>query len=555
MSLPIENRDFFYIFYREVKSEQDLETDVIDEDGQVANTRDLLSDVHENVEYTHALDNLDVNTYFTDWIDTVLSNAESIQEEIDPIMEQHLEYLAEDFAGSMKSRARERGKYVVFIVSQDNLVVCHSFTGKKALTTDMEVIEELLSEANIDKYARFKRNSSSEIEVQHFDRHDTESFSEWLGIPEDEIVFEVKGSVRVLTEIDGIDAIFEFDQNDITTKLLGSDEYDLSNGMLKTPNERARNVKTIRWGHKTFSDVEEFKQELIKTNYNLSRAFDLYNKEISNNLESFFTVIDYEGRIVKQTADQPRVISKPNVDFELSFVNSQVEMDEAWKTDLAQNLLSKHEPIPICHAGSEFTESPFHIGNFRVYNEVSLTTAQQQYIADLMKTAGDIGSTTLQPLFCHVIFELLARDSAKPLRYLFDEFSQEFKSIFINQISDGTRIIQTEEEEIDLEQKSPPWFERNSDVEELAGGINREFQSSRLLLLGITEDTKEIDVIEDGVRSELLNKVEDALEDDFGIEEAHVWAVPIDGGHGVVALNVKTPTGPFEGNIAVLEPS
>lgn len=555
MSLTTEHNEFYYIFFREVQSEGDLEADVINERTEVRNIRDLLSDVHDNVEYTHSLNQLDVKSYFIDWVDSILSTADSFDEEVDSEGKTYLRYIAEDFSDSMKSRARERGKYVVLIVSRDSLRVCHSFTGKKALTTDMNVIEELLSEANIDKYAYFTYDDSGSIIVQHFDRHDTESFTEWLGIPEDEIAFEIKGNVRVHTKIDGIDAVFELDQDDITSKLLGSDDYDLADGMLKTPNEDPRRVERIRWGHRPFTNVEEFKQELFKVNHNLTRAFEMHDKEISDSLDSFFTVIDYRDKIVKGTGDDTVEKRKPKVDFELPFVNNQVEMNLSWRTELRQKFLSKHDPIPICHAGGEFSESPFALGNFRIYNEVRLTETQERYIIDLMETTNDLGTANLQPLFCHITFELLFRNTPKPLRYLFREFSEEFQSKFLGSVDDGTRIIQTEGEEIDLEYKSPPWFDRKSDAEDIAEGIHREFQNSRLVLLGINEDAKGVDVIDSGVTSEKALDIEEHLEEDYGVEEAHVWPLPIEDGHGIVALNVSSPEKPFQADITFLETS
>jgi len=555
MPLPTQSENFYYICYREVRSEDELERDIIDEPNEVTNVEELLRAVHNNVEYTHSLESLDVTTYFENWVETLLDDAEGLVSGMSMSYEQTLSYMAEDFAGSMKSRARERGKYVVFIISEDSLVVCHSFTGKKALTTDMDVIEELLSEANIDKYARFTYESPDEIVVQHFDRHDTESFSEWLGIPEDEIAFDIKGSVRVYTKIDGINTVFEFDQEDITTKLLGSDSYDLSAGQLKTPNESPRRVEKIRWGHKKYADIDEFKQELLKTNRNLSRAFDMYNNHISNSLDSFFTVTDYENKIVKETANGAEEIKKPKVDFALSFVNNQVEMHVPWRSELSKHFLSEHEPIPICHAGAEFSESAYQLGNFRIYNEITLTGAQETYIKDVLKTAEDMGSNNLRDVFSHIVFEILSRDVQKPLCYLFNEFSSEFHSRFVSSVSDATRVVQTEGEEIDLEFKSSPWFDRQSDVEELAQGIHREFQDSRLLFLGISEDSKDIDVIESGVKSEKLNDIEDKLENKYGVAESHVWSIPIDDGHGIIALNIENLSQGFDTDISVLERS
>jgi len=551
MSISSDERDNYLILYREVQSEDSLEPDVLDEEGEVNSIEVLLDDVRSNVEGFHALEDLDVSSFFKDWISTILANSEDINDGVDDELEQILEYLAENFSKSMLSRARERGKYVVFIVTRGRLIVCHSFTGKKALTTDMDVIEELLSTSNIDKFAEFQFNQDNDIVVNHFDRHDTQSFTDWLGIPENEVAFDIKGDVRIYTRIDEIDVVFEFDQDDITSKLLGSDDYDLSDGMLQTPNEPARRINRVRWGYDVFDDVSEFKNELFRVSHNLARAFDLYDEEISNSIDSFFDVGDHESKIIKDKGESIKEIPKPKVDFELVYVNKQVKMDLSWRKDLAKNLFTNHDPIPMCHAGGDFSESPLEIGNFRIYNEAGLTDSQQTYVNDLLKTARDLGSENLRPLFVHIVFELLHQTTRKPIRYLFKEFADEFESQFRANVQDGSRILQTEGEEIELEWKSPPWFDRKSNPDKIAEGINREFQTSRLLLLGINEDAKEVDVIASGVSDEELEDVETKLENEYDVGEAHVWSVPIDGGHAVVALNIDKIDG-YQGDISVL---
>jgi hypothetical protein len=554
MSLS-KKQGIFSIHYREVQSDDELEEDVIDEKEEVESIRSLLKDVRSGVDEQHKLESLDVSSFFLDWVKTVLANSDALSDGVNHDVERTLDYLAEDFSDSMLSRARERGKYVVLIVSEDSLIACHSFTGKKALTTDMDVIEELLSESNIDKFAEFTYDQDGDVIVKHFDRNDTQSFTEWLGIPEDEIAFDIKGDVRIYTKIDDIDAVFEFDEDAITTKLLGSDDYDLADGLLKTPNEKARTVDKIRWGHESYSNVSSFKQDLFKVTHNLTRATELYDGHISDSLDSFFDVIDQQDRIVKDKKNSTEEINKPQVEnFELVYVNQSVQMDISWRNELARGLFSDRDPLPIFHAGGQFTENPVHLGNYRIYNDIGLTDAQSSYIEDLVTTADDLGTANLRPLFSHITFELLAETTSKPVKYMFQEFSEEFRSKFIGTIDDGDRITQTEGEEIGLEWKSPPWYDRQAGIEDLATGIHREFQSARLLLLGINEDAKNIDVIDSGVSDEEANEVEHHLQEEHGMTDIHVWPITIGEGHALIALNVESKDSPFKGDISILDP-
>ena len=553
MSISNDDERPLLLLYREVKSDKELQRDVISE-SDAAKVNELLNNVRKRVEEQHNIDQLDVDSYFRDWVNEILEKSDIADNgDIYGEIRQEMGYLAENFSGSMRSRARESGKYVVFIISDNSLIVAHSFTGKKAVTTDMTVIEELLSESNIDKFAEFSFNIDREIVVSHFDRNDTISFTDWLGIPEDEIVFNIKGDVRVYTEIDELSVVFEFDNDDITSKLLGSDDYDLRDGLLITPNEPDRRVRRINWGNDQYTSVSVFKQDLFKTTHNLQRAFDLYDTQVSDSLDSFFDVTDNEEKIVKHTNEGNREIDKPNVDFDLVFVNSQVDMDAKWRSKFGQNLFSNHPPMPICHAGSDFSEEAFSMGNYRIYNDIGITSPQEDYLDDLLITAEDLGSSNLRPLFAHISFAILSEIAKKPLRYFFDELSEHFKSEFLNEIRDGSRVVQTEGECVGLEWKSPPWFERKSEPEELARGIVKEFQEARLLVLGINEDAKAVDVIDSGVKSEKLNKVENKLEDDYGFEGAHVWSLKVGDGHIVLATNVTNFGDDFGDSFALLE--
>jgi hypothetical protein len=550
MSLGGQELEKHLILYREVQSEDSLDYDTLDEEREVSNIQTLLSAVRGNVDDHHELDSLDVSSYFRDWIREILGMSNSVSS-IDPPDETVFDYVAEDFSESMKSRARERGKYVVLIISEGSLIVCHSFTGKKALTTDMDVIEELLSENNIDKFAEF-RYESDEIVVHHFDRHDTQSFTDWLGIPEDEIAFDVKGDVRVYSQIDGIDVVFEFNQRDITSKLLGSDEYDLVDGKLITPNEPPRRVNKVKWG-RWYQDTNEFKEDLVKVNHNLQRARDLYESEISDSLDSFFDVVDRENMIIKYSGESPTEIRKPNVDFELSYVNSAVDMHSSWRAELAQKIFSEHEPIPVFHAGTKFSENPNSIGNLRIYNELELSDEQITYLLDLQKTTGDMGTANLQPLLAHIVFEILFVISPKPIKFLFKEFSEEFESRAVGDLEGGTRVLQKEGGAIGLEFKSPPWFTRESDAETIAEGLHKEFQSARLVLLGISEDGSDVDTIDETIKSEFLEDIEFELDEEYGLKNAHVWSLPIDSGQGIVAVTIEEKSSPFETDISILE--
>jgi len=147
--------------------------------------------------------------------------------------------LINDFSDSMKTRAREPGKYAVLILYDDSLVLCHTDSEEMTITKGAEVLERLLDSDNVDKYARFRQTDDG-IEVLQFERSVSKSFSEFLGLNPEEIAYEEAGDIKIFTEIDNSTVRFEFGQDEFEQKFIVGGDYDLFTEILETPNEQYR---------------------------------------------------------------------------------------------------------------------------------------------------------------------------------------------------------------------------------------------------------------------------------------------------------------------------
>jgi len=246
------------------------------------------------------------------------------------------EDLAENFSDDMKTRAKSAGKYVIIILGAGRLIICHSYTGQRALTTDMEVIEELLSADNIDKYADFTRVGDDEIVVSHYDKYDTESFIDWLGIPDDEIIFDVKGEVKIYSEIgDGIETIFELSRDDVVEKLINSDKYRLTRDLFETPDPDTPNYRVdyIRWGSQTYPNAEEFKQEVLTTHYEL-QYYEEQFKDLQQDLDASLRdrVVDKEEKVIERTGNTEQIrVRKSHDEFNITFADKHIALGARWR--------------------------------------------------------------------------------------------------------------------------------------------------------------------------------------------------------------------------------
>lgn len=467
-------------------------------------------------------------------------------------IEQNLEHVAETFRDSMNTSAKADGKYVVFIISNNQMVVCHSYTGKHALTTGMDIVEELLSEGNIDKYANFTLNESGEISVQHFDKYDTKSFADWLGLPDDDIVFDIKGSVRINLEIDGLEGVLEVDEEEVTNKLVKNDSYDISDNVLKLPNESNKSISSIRWGNDYYEDTNTFKSEIMMVNYELHRIFNKFEQNFEQGFDLEFGATEDSNTVTVEVPNDQKKYSKSVNKMDVLFTTPKVDMKASWKNDIANGFFNESGPRPMCHAGAEFIENPIPIGNIRMYSDIDIPDESLEFIRHIEETAEDIGSGNLRQLFAYIEFEFLSRAVENPTQYFFDEMSSEFRDRLIRSLSINSGVLQTEGESVDMEFKSAQWYV--CDIDEIAKKMHKQFQNSRLLVIGISEEEKEFEPVpKHKAKSEHMQKIENKIESGYDMENVHVWSFRADGGFGILGLNVTDSVNDFTGDLSVLE--
>lgn len=177
-NVPAQTEDVYSVLYHQIKSDNsELQKKKFKEET-AREIDSLLEDIYERTGGNHSLSDLNTTRYFRRWIKDLVSTAESLEvgSDLSDSKTDTVEDIAENFSEDMQTCAKEAGKYVICILGKGKLTVCHSITGKKVLTTDFDVIEELLSADNIDKFAKFEWTEADEITVQHFDKWHTDSF-------------------------------------------------------------------------------------------------------------------------------------------------------------------------------------------------------------------------------------------------------------------------------------------------------------------------------------------------------------------------------------------
>ena len=528
--------EFYYIFYREIQSDSpELSEDrFLGDDAE--NVDSLLDDIFTNASGSHTIDDLDTTRYFKRWVEGSIDASEELEpgDPIDQDTKEDLEAVAEDFSANMKTRARAAGKYAVIILGEGRLITCHSYTGKRALTTDMEVIEELLSADNIDKYAEFSREDD-EITVNHFDKYDTESFVDWLGIPVDEVVYDVKGDVKIYSAIaDDIQTTFRFTRDDIAEKIINTDEFNLKGNLLETPDtERDYRIKQIRWGNSTYESAETFKQEALTHHYKLSYYEDKFEELAEGDLDlATKTAIDREEKVTIETGGERDVrVRKTHDDFDIVFVNEFIDLEVGWRQSIASKALDDDQRVAIHHPGNVIAEEPIRIGALRIYNDIGLDDDVVDDLHDVVRTARDLGTSNMGSLMKHVTFDLLQREADAPISHFFRELADEYLRSHKGTISEGTRVTLHEGGPASVELKSPEWFYVEKDrklVDKLAEELNN---GAGMVVGGIDEDGGKVKGIQKNrFPHERLGGLQEKVGQKIDAKQVHVVPVPINGG-------------------------
>jgi hypothetical protein len=311
-----EEFDPVYFYYKEIHSGS-LNSWVLESSERVRNIYDVIEGLDRQTS-SHALDELDIDDNPRMFADKLL-NAYPDHDEA------FCTSLINDFSDSMKTRAREPGKYAVLILYNDSLVLCHTDSEELTITKDAEVLERLLDTDNVDKYARF-RQAESGTEVLQFERSVSKSFSEFLGLNPEEIAYEEAGDIKIFTQIDDSAVRFEFGQDEFEQKFIVGEDYNLFTEILETPNDQYR-VNHIKMGQRRYDTVDEFLQQF----YALYYDFNTLNSQYSTLAESITphttTVVDHEDKVTTEGPNGPTKLMKGNDSgFSVVFADKNIKL-------------------------------------------------------------------------------------------------------------------------------------------------------------------------------------------------------------------------------------
>lgn len=488
--------DPVYLRYKEVQGNE-LTEQTLTSETKVRNVLEVVKGLDRQTKPSSVESDLELDANPDMWVSHLLENYPDPPEIFDSS-------LINNFCDSLYTSARQPGKYAVLLVVANSVIICHTDSKEKTITTGADVLERLLDTDNVDKYVRFKRERDG-ITAHHFERdQNTKSFSEWLGLQPEEIAFEEAGDVKIYTRQKGATSIFQYPRDEFVEKFLLEETHTLVSDVLRFPDGDEFTVDQVKLGRRSYGTIDEFLQAF----YNIYYDLQTYRTKYGNLTESLGPwngdIIDYRSKVTKGL-DGEIVLKKEHDELNIVFADKLIDLSAGWRLELLSKFIDGDE-TRLHHVGSDFTEEPQAVGPFLVFNEAEGDFERLNELYDIISNfnTGD----TMANIVSYVIFDTAAEWFDGPESHFFDQLS---KKCVENLDAEG--VVIPEEGPI-IEYKSRDWFS-GIDNDELADKITKEIQSDTTLLIGGIEDEQAIrplarnrfDPDRDGdIRETLLNK-------------------------------------------------
>lgn len=402
-------QDYMYICSKKVNSDS-----ILSEDDFSASKKEeifeVLNTMYVSGDYSD-FDNFKFNSNCKDLIISLLSDPEDVFRE--------LKFLMNDFSNNMNTNMREKGMYVISILTPDKLILIHSKMGEKTITPDLEVFQRMIDKNNVKRYVSFEKKDK--IKVRYYEVHKSKFFIEWLGISKKEAIYKFGGENKFYCEINGITATLEI-SDEYYDKLKDDENYEITNNSIKLPYAlQELNLTHIMRGNRRINTINEFNREHKARKFELYHYQDQY-KKLSNSLDPFSSKIyDTESKVYDIHKTH---VKKENSNVEILFCNSEIEIAEEYVEKLKVDMLNNHE-THITHAGMEFEESPLEIRNLKIYNKLNVKLAMP--LINYLKE--DELSESFKKQLIYVILEMLAENnSKKPISEFFRNLKNAIRS-------------------------------------------------------------------------------------------------------------------------------
>ncbi len=439
----------------------------------------------------------------------------------DNVKEEEMESLLNDFSDSMQTRMREENKYAVVILYKNELVLCHSTFGEETITPNWKTIPRMLDSDNVLRYVRFIKEKN-EVKVKYYERWATESFVDWLGLPQKDAFYHFGGKYRIYSRVDNADIVFELTEKDIDRWLEKHPEIHKGKITFSTPITYLK-INQIRVGKKKYEDVGDFIQDLIAEKYGIEfyqRKFKeiVADKKSADNkptgplelyLHKFY---DEKHRLVKiEGGESITIVEKVNPRVDILFVCSNIEIRSSYLEDIFARFINGEE-INIIHAGIEISANPVTIKTLKIWNKLNIPDLVT-YLINYYESV-NLQDQDMARFIEYIIFKVLAENNKDTYIY---HFLEPFAKKIIGESSFGDKLTKLEDKI--LEYKSQDYFSgKDKDIiRKLCEDLSKKLNDSpcKIYLIGVEDGGTFNTIPKSRLKSDRLEKIRQAIQNEI----------------------------------------
>ena len=466
-----------YAFSKKVISDE-IKSMKIEDELDIKDIKSVINKLPKPKEKN--LKDINLRTNPRNWVESLLETFPNIN-----INE--MEQLLYDFTDIMRYRMKEKTKYVIGMVLENQLLLCHSVSGEETITPNWKTIPRMLDSDNILRYVQFVRKDQSS-KVRYYEKYATESFVDWLRLPLKDAFYHFGGYYRLYSEVEKNVNVFELNEKQIDYWI--EKHPELKEGRIKFPNPiESLTINQVYVGNIKYENIKDFLQDYHAEKYNINNYRQRY-KQIMESMEPFYIrIFDEKNRLVKLIGDQTKIVlEKINPNYDILYVNKNIALRDSYLENIYTRFVNGEE-INIFHAGVVFIHPPFSIDNLKIWNLMKQDELNNFIIEYYL--AINLQDKCLKRLIEIVIFKILKENNADlPISIFFELLVNRLEK----DIQFKERLTKTENKELQmqLEFKARDFFMgRDSEI------VNKisEYLASKLvpnksitLLIGVEDD-------------------------------------------------------------------
>lgn len=489
-----ETEKDLYIYLKQVKDTKVKKQDV----SRIHDKDSVRNVIHSLIEIGKSgnLDDFSIGRNCREWIQVALDT-----EKEDRRVEDYVEFLLNDFSSGMMTRMREHDKYVVAILEEGTLLLCHAKMGEKTITPLYQVVDRMLDRDNVERFAIFKKAKDS-INVIYYEHSPSDFFVRWLGIPERDGHYRHGGNNRIFSEIDGFKVVLELTDDDIENKLIRGNKFlKLKNNQIVFDSPIPRlSINQIRMGRKRYASVSQFCQDYMLRRYNLTHYREEYQNLIQTLETLLYAYLDCDTKVIKYDEDKQEktVLQKRNHNFNIIFAgpvrsnDKLIELDCEY-LDKIYTDFENQVTVRVFHVATELIfpeyDKPLKIGSLEIYNAIERPTCVELLINYLNNAS--ILDQLLKDSLTYSAFELLTKSNKDlPISYFFGKFKDKIQE----KVTKPTTVAQNEDSIIEYKSASVCNGNNKEVAKKISDDLSKKLKENpfKIYFFGIENDTMQV---------------------------------------------------------------